>query len=121
MFKDLREYIERVKELGEYKLIEGADWNLEIGAITELMAEGKGTALLFDQIGNYPRGYRILTNAMLSLKRTALVLGLSEDLTSIEMLNAWRKKLSVIKPIPPVESKDGPVKQNVHTGKEVSA
>ena len=45
-FDSLREFIDAVKELGELKEIDNADWNLEIGAITEQMAERKGPALL---------------------------------------------------------------------------
>lgn len=118
-FKDLRQYIEVIDKLGELKRVDGADWNLEVGALTELMAEKNGTALLFDKIVGYPAGYRVFTNAMLSLKRTAMVLGLPEDVGGVQMLNAWRKKLGVLKLIPPVEVKDGPVLQNVHTGKEI--
>ena len=33
---DLRDFINQLSELGELELIEGADWNLEIGAITEI-------------------------------------------------------------------------------------
>ena len=36
MFNDLRDFIKRVEELGEYQLVEGADAELEIGAITHL-------------------------------------------------------------------------------------
>ncbi len=35
-FNDLREYLELVKRLDRYQEYEGADWDLEIGAITEL-------------------------------------------------------------------------------------
>ena len=36
MFDDLRQYLTQVEEMGECKIIEGADWNLEIGLISEL-------------------------------------------------------------------------------------
>ncbi|MFC2070164.1 UbiD family decarboxylase, partial [Chloroflexota bacterium] len=70
-FTDLREFIAAVDNLGELKRVEGAHWDLEIGAITELVAERKGPALLFDQIPGYPAGYRILTHPFASTKRTA--------------------------------------------------
>ena len=50
-YKDLREWIELVDQLGELKRVKGADWNLEMGAITELIGrEGKypPPAILFD-------------------------------------------------------------------------
>ena len=52
-YKDLREWIELVDKLGELKKIIGADWNLEMGAITELIGrEGKypPPAIIFDNI-----------------------------------------------------------------------
>ena len=51
MFDDLRDYIDKVKEIGGCKVVEGADWNLEIGAITAWQAElGNSPLLLFDKI-----------------------------------------------------------------------
>lgn len=35
-YKDVREWIQKVDQMGELKVIEGADWNLEIGALTVL-------------------------------------------------------------------------------------
>ena len=51
-YKDLREWIDLVDQLGELKRIHGADWNLEMGAIIELIGrEGKypPPAILFDE------------------------------------------------------------------------
>ncbi len=48
-FRDLRDFIDRlVREFGkdEVRVVDGEDWNLEIGCLTELMAQGP--ALLFD-------------------------------------------------------------------------
>jgi len=38
VYKDLREYIDAVDRLGELRRVDGADWDLEIGAITEVTA-----------------------------------------------------------------------------------
>ena len=46
--------------------MEGADWDLEMGAITELIYhEGKGIppAILFDKVPGYPEGFRTLFGA----------------------------------------------------------
>ena len=46
------------------KSISGADWNLELGGLTELVWRKKGEdcpALLFDNIKGYPSGYRVMT------------------------------------------------------------
>ncbi len=42
----LPELIDRLDELGELRRVDGADWNLELGAITEMMALRDGPALL---------------------------------------------------------------------------
>ena len=35
---DLRSFMGELEELGELRAVNGADWNLEIGALTELVA-----------------------------------------------------------------------------------
>ncbi|MBU2608414.1 MAG: UbiD family decarboxylase [Chloroflexi bacterium] len=118
-FDSLRDYIDEINRLGELKIIEGADWNLEIGAITELVAERQGPALLFDRIKDYPAGFRVLTNAFSSVRRTALVHGLPTGLTPVETLKAWRERMEGYQPVPPVEVKDGPVKENILKGEDI--
>ena len=52
-----RQWLELVESMGELKRIDGADWDLEIGTMAELIyRERTGTipALLFDQIKGYP-------------------------------------------------------------------
>ena len=50
-YKDLREYIQAVDRLGELRVVNGADWDLEIGAITEVAARAaKPKVVLFDNI-----------------------------------------------------------------------
>ena len=72
-YKDLRDWLERVDKMGELRILNGADWNLEIGAIRELVDKRKnGPALLFDEIKGYPKGYRLLVNSMGAIKRLAL-------------------------------------------------
>ena len=56
--------------MGELKRINGADWNLEIGTMAELIyRERFGTipALLFDRIKGYPEGFRILLASKLPI------------------------------------------------------
>ena len=57
-FRDLREFLRILDKMGELELIEGADWNLEIGTITEVAATrtARNPALLFDNIRGYPSG-----------------------------------------------------------------
>ena len=117
---DVREWLAKVEELGELKKINGAHWNLEIGAITELAHDPKGLtpAVLFDQIPDYPEGYRVLANELCSLKRLALSMGL-RDGSAMDQLKQWREKIRDLKPIPPRFVDTAPVMENVHTGKDV--
>ena len=121
MFNDLREYIKQVEELGEFRLVEGADWNLEIGAITQLVAVGANPpTLLFDKIKDYEAGYRVLTLPCSTDKRLALILGLPLEASGLGLINIVRDKLNEpLELIPPVEVKGGPILDNVHTGDEI--
>ncbi|MFC1870101.1 UbiD family decarboxylase [Chloroflexota bacterium] len=118
-FDSLREFIDVVEGWGELERIDGADWNLEIGVLTEMMAEIKGPVLLFDNIKDYPKGYRVLTNVFTTMKRSAIVQGLPMELTGLEMLKTYREKLRGFKPVPPVEVKSAPVKENILLGNDV--
>lgn len=117
----LRKYINKVKELGELKLIEGANWDLEIGAITYLVAKKPNPpALLFDNIKGYKPGYRILSLPCTSAKRLNLVLGLPLELRGLEVVSKLRDKLNEqLQLVPPVEVGKGPIMQNVLRGNEV--
>lgn len=121
MFGDLREFIDRVNEVDDLRLIEGADWDLEIGVLTELLCPTAGSPLLlFDNIKGYPPGYRVATNLLSTEKRFALAMGLPLEAKGLDLVNAWRRKMKVdIKPIPPVEVRTGPVQENVHTGDDI--
>ncbi len=120
MFYDLREFIKQVEELGECRVIEGADWDLEIGHITELATSVPEPPLtLFDNIKGYPRGYRVASNVVGSPKRISLFLGLPLDVTGVDQVKAFRDKLGGFNPILPVEVSTGPIKENVHVGDEV--
>lgn len=121
-FEDLREYIEKVRELDEVREIDGADWNLEIGAITEVMETTYVDAhplLLFDNIKGYKKGQRVISNFMNTARRTAIALDMAPTLNRIELLKAWKERLKTIKPIPPKVVNDGPVMENVETGDKV--
>ena len=65
-YADLREWLEKVNELGELQTIKGADWNEEMGGITEVLYREKAEKapmLLFDNFPGYPSGYRCIIGA----------------------------------------------------------
>ncbi len=118
--QDLRSWLDRVEGFGELRRGEGAHWNLEIGAITELcQLRRNGPAILFDKIPDHPPGHRVLVNALGSWKRLALTLGLSTEMTAIELVRAWRDKQSIIRPISSKYVSDGPILENVQTGSDI--
>ncbi|MBI2184362.1 MAG: UbiD family decarboxylase [Thaumarchaeota archaeon] len=122
LFEDFREYIEKCREIDQVKDIEGADWNLEIGAITEVMATTKPDAhplLLFDKIKGYPKGYRVASNFMNTARRTAVVMGMPLDVPKMELIKHWKERVKSYKGIPPREVSDGPVMENTDKGDKV--
>ncbi|HEV8674277.1 MAG TPA: UbiD family decarboxylase [Methylomirabilota bacterium] len=120
--RDLTGWLEGADALGEVKTVKGADWDIEIGAITELAQHREnGPAVLFDEVKGYPAGYRILVNSLGSLKRTALTLGLDTNVTSPMLLvQAWRQHSKKIMPIPAKLVDSGPVMEHVETGSAVN-
>jgi len=116
-YQDLRDLLVRFEEMGELEKIDGADWRLEIGAVSETVAArnpGRAPALLFDNIPGYPKGFRILSGAANAYRRLAVVLGLPEPRDETELVRAVRARMATeFKPIPPVELPTGPVMENV--------
>ena len=74
---DLRPWLSEVEAFGELKHVRGADWNLELGAISELnVKKDVPPALLFDEIKGYPKGFRVLTCSTSSPARLSSILRL---------------------------------------------
>ena len=122
-YKDLREWLSQVDAMGQLKKIDGADWDLEMGAITELIYhEGHGThpAILFDNTPGFPEGFRALFGATCSPERMALTLGMSSPVTTgLELVRAYRDFLKTFETIPPEVVSDGPIFENVDRGDAV--
>src|SRR5262249_38281629 len=119
--RDLRSWIAAVERLGELKVIEGADWDVELGAITELghhLGE-KSHALLFDNIKGYPQGYRVLSNSMNTVNRVATTLHMENGHTRLGFIHALKQRIHDINYIKPEVVKDGPILENVYQGKEI--
>ncbi|HYY25962.1 MAG TPA: UbiD family decarboxylase [Candidatus Udaeobacter sp.] len=120
-YRDLREWLNQVNEFGELKTIEGADWDLEIGAITEMARKESKVApcILFDSIKDYAKGQRLVVGQLNSIKRVALTTGMPTDMSTLELVDAWRRKIKDMKPIPPREVKDGLFLENVWEEKDI--
>ena len=121
-YEGVREWLELVESMGELKHINGADWNLEIGTMAELIyRERSGTipALLFDRVKGYPEGFRILFGQHSSYRRLALAAGLPMDSIGLKLVSRFKEKLSTLQPIPPRIVKNGPVFENKMAGDDV--
>ncbi|MCL6624970.1 UbiD family decarboxylase [Alicyclobacillus shizuokensis] len=72
---DLRAWLADMQAREELQVVQGANWELELGAISELNVRCDGNkALLFDDIQGYPRGFRVLTCTTSSPFRLASLL-----------------------------------------------
>ena len=119
-FHDLREYLSAVKEMGHLKVVEGADGELEIGALTGIIGARKNCpVLLFDAIKGYARGWRLMTNMLNNAERQKLIHGCPPELTETEAVRWWNAQVKTFQPLPPVFVNDVPVKENVKQGKDV--
>ncbi|WP_162300792.1 UbiD family decarboxylase [Alkalilacustris brevis] len=122
--EDLRDLIEHFEALGELARVDGADWDLEVGAVAELTAQkdpGRGPAVLFDNIKGYPEGFRILSGAPNSFRRLATVLGLPMPDDEIALVRSYLERIRQggADLIPPVEVSDGPILENILEGDDV--
>ena len=122
-YEDLRDLLTQFDEMGELERIDGADWNLEVGAVSETVAArnpGRAPALLFDNIPGYPEGFRILSGAANAYRRLALVLGLPDPKDEMDLVRSFRAhKQGDFELIPPVEVSEGPIFENVQRDDEV--
>ena len=115
---DLRSWLAEVEKLGELRHVRGADWNLELGAISELnVKKDLPPALLFDEIKDYPRGFRVLTCSTSSPARLSSILRLPIEKTHAGLVEALRGKPAQWKDaaakFPYVTVKSGPALENI--------
>ena len=121
IFNDLRGFIDEVEKRNDMKVIEGADWNLEIGLITEWqISQPNNPLLLFKNIKGYGPEYSVATNLFGTPARTALALGLSPEMKRLDIVRALRDIFGPgFNPIPPVEVDNAPIKENILTGGQI--
>ena len=120
-YRDLREWLKQVDDFGELRTVEGADWDLEIGAITEMARKESKTApcIVFDSVKGYPKGHRLAVGLLNSIKRVALTTNMPLDLPPMEFVRTWRQRIKDMKPVPPNVVKDGAFMENVWEEKDV--
>lgn len=123
MFKSLRDYIAYLEGSSQLEVVRGADWDLEIGALTEQLVHRRGTpVVLFDEIKGYPKGRRVIVNALNTAPQIATVMNFPEPekiTNKKQAISAWRKYYGSNQRIPPVKVTQGPILENVDRGDAV--
>ena len=120
---DLRQWLEQVEAIGELAHPKGADWNLEIGGVSEIDYKKRGPALLFDEIKGHAKGFRILTSSTNSARRLGLTLRMGADHNDASLVEQLRgapnRWAAAAKDFDPVFVDSGPVFENVMQGDAV--
>ena len=118
---DLRTWLDDVRRLGQLTTVNNAHWNLELSTLTELINERSKTrpAIVFDNIKEYPAGYRVAVNLLSSLQRLALTLGIDPKLGPFDFVQRWRQQVKKIQPIEPRKVKNAPLFDNVQEGADI--
>ena len=109
--------------MGELLKINGADWDVEMGSITQMLTERSNNAapaILFDEAPGYPKGYRTLYGHFSTVKRVALTLGLPlEHERKVDIVKEYHERMQNLKLIPPRFVNDGPILENFMEGDAV--
>jgi len=119
-YRDLREWIEKLEEVGELKRVGvEVDWNLEIGGILREVCDRSGPALLFENIKDCKKTLctKLFTASLATFPRVALMLGLPKETPYRDLIQIWRERIK--KPVKPVVVDKGPCKENILKGKDV--
>jgi 4-hydroxy-3-polyprenylbenzoate decarboxylase len=117
---DLRELLPEFDRQGELRTIEGADWNIELGAITEMLALRDGPALMFDHVKDYPAGFRVLANLTNNPRRVGMLFGLPRTAGGIEIVRTIRERFTSLSLIDPIEVRGATFEQEARTGAQVN-
>ncbi|MDO8785037.1 MAG: UbiD family decarboxylase [Syntrophales bacterium] len=121
---DLRAWLKKADKAGIVKKVEGADWDLEIGAITELnLRTNKCPILLFDNIKGYPPGYRVISCPTGSYDALALTMYLPLGHKAPELLDTYVAKQleweNMLDRFPPKSLNSGIITENCLKGKDI--
>ncbi len=121
---DIREWLQEIEKMGELLVIKGADWNLEIGGLSEINLRRKDCpALFFQEIKDYPEDYGLVSCSLTTPNRFAHTFNLP-------LKNSWRELLEIVREkyggwqqnldkFAPIEVKDGRILENVRSGDKV--
>ncbi|MBI4464091.1 MAG: UbiD family decarboxylase [Acidobacteria bacterium] len=119
-YEGLRGWMDKLAEMGDLRVVEGAGCEKDIGMATELLQHHTDApAVLFDSIPGHKKGFRVLVNLYGTPARLALTFGLPTHLSKGELSQAILEKVTHCKPICCEFVEDGPVLENVQLGNDV--
>ncbi len=119
-FSDLRAFIAKLEEMGELSRVkQQVDWKYEVGGWLRHAADMRppGPALLFENIKDYSKGYRIFGGGLGTTRRLATALDMDPEISVRELINQYKDRIGAR--IEPVLVRTGSVKECVHVGKDV--
>ncbi len=119
--KDNREYIKRLEESGDLRIIEQeVDWDLEMGAITRKVCEEQAPSPYFKNIKDYP-GFESLGAPMATWRRLAIAMGMEADSAVPDICSEYVKR-NQGEPIDPVvvEKSAAACKDNILLGDDAN-
>lgn len=117
LIRDLRDYIKFTESLGVLKKIDGAEVELEMGALSDLYRRRKST--LFDKIKGYPAGFRVFSNIFAVDKQQKALFNVPLEATTLDFVRQVKKKMSDFRSIKPVEVNRGPLMENIMKDEDV--
>src|SRR5260370_25304299 len=104
-YRGLRGWLDEVSRMGELLQVNGAHWDVEMGAITHMLTEkssGTAPAILFDEVPGYPKGFRTLYGHFSSIRRVALTLGLPlQQNLKAGSVQRYHERMAGLNPPPP--------------------
>jgi 4-hydroxy-3-polyprenylbenzoate decarboxylase len=120
-FTDLRQFIDFLEDEDRLEHVAEADWDLEIGGLTELMIrQDDPKALLFDDIPGHESGQRILTNTDITPLQWTAAMGFEPTDSKREAVIALKERsLGKSEMTEPTTVDDGPILENIHRDDEI--
>ena len=118
--QDLRSWISQMQKIGEVITVKGAEREAEIGGIVDIAMRKMGRpAVLFEDIPNCGRGFRVIANLFTSVKRIAVSVGLPATTTEVELVRFWRDYMRNTPTIAPKFVNSGALLDNIYSGDEI--
>ncbi len=114
--KSMRDFIDEAEKRGMLHRIKAeVDWDLELSHIAKINEERQGPALLFENVKGYDSP--VITSVCTSTARLALIMGMPEDSSLVDLMRMWVEKRETM--IPPKMVDTGPCKENIMMGDQV--